>query len=93
MTKLCHVCHVGEAIGVASTIMPYSCAYCRECCLRFAQPMEVFECLWDDVGTSFEMLADGMDQLETYSDGRYQTYREWATRRAGEVYNGRTCNE
>jgi hypothetical protein len=86
----CGVCHTGRAIGVASTVMPYSCAYCVECCKRFAQPLFVFECFWTDVGTDFARLADGVDQLETYDGGRYQTYREWAARRAGadQLYNG-----
>jgi hypothetical protein len=93
--KKCDVCRTGQAIGVASTIMPYSCAYCKECCLRFAQPLIVFECFWEDVGTDFARLREGIaDELETYDCGRYQTYREWATRRAGHAqYNGRTSIE
>jgi hypothetical protein len=92
--KKCDVCRTGQAIGVASTVMPYSCAYCVECCKRFAQPLIVFECFWEDVGTDFGRLIDGGDKLETYDSGRYQTYREWATNRAGgTVYNGRSAQE
>lgn len=88
----CDVCQIGKAIGVASTIMPYSCAYCRECATRHAQPLIVFECWWEDIGNKFEKFQEGIvDQFETFDCGRYMTYREWATRRAGggdERFNG-----
>jgi hypothetical protein len=76
----CEICN-GRAIGVACTIMPYSVAYCAECCRRFAQPAVVFETFYDDVGTDFERLADGIADLETFSGGKYITYRQWAQAR------------
>jgi hypothetical protein len=77
----CDVCGVNPPIGVASTIMPYSCAYCPECAKRFAQPMIVFECFWDDFGADFGKMREGLEQLETFQDGKYLTYKDWAERR------------
>jgi len=78
----CEICG-GPPIGVASTIMPYSCAYCVECCQRFAQPMIVFECFFDDFGADFKKMRDGLDQLETWDhkNAKYITYREYANQR------------
>lgn len=76
----CDVCGNPEPIGVASTIMPYSCAFCKTCAEKGAQPLIVFECIYDDVGTDFNSLVQGIaDQLVTYHFGRYITYKEWAT--------------
>lgn len=78
----CEVCQINPAIGVASTIMPYSCAYCVECAKRFAQPAIVFECFFEDIGIDFDKLQDGFaDELETFKDGRYISYRDWAMER------------
>ena len=81
MTDLgkCEVCGINPAIGVASTSMPYSCAYCVECAKRGADPEVVFVCMYDDVGTDFSKLVEGYaDAVITFKDGRYMTYREWA---------------
>jgi hypothetical protein len=77
---LCDVCKTNQAIGVASTSMPLSVAYCTECAARGADPEVVFHCWFDDVGTDFAKLREGVpDQATTFKDGRYVTYREWAT--------------
>lgn len=86
----CEVCGVQPPIGVASTIMPYSCAYCRECAGRFAQPLIVFETLFHDFGTRYEQLNstvgdNAADELETYQDGAYISYRQWATQHQEQV--------
>lgn len=79
----CDVCNVGDAIGVASTMMPYSCAYCKECAERNAQPLIVFECYYEDFGTKFELLHEGMvDAMVCFVDGAYVSYRDWATKKA-----------
>lgn len=76
----CEVCFVNEPIGVAGTVLPYSCAYCVECLRNDAQPLVVFETLYDDFGTRFDEMLEGMaDELVTFADGGYQSYREWAT--------------
>ena len=80
--KKCDVCNVNPPIGVASTVMPYSCAYCVECAKRFAQPDIVFACFWDDFGTDFDKMNPAYLELETFKDGRYISYREWALGRA-----------
>jgi hypothetical protein len=81
----CEVCEVNEPIGVASTIMPYSCAYCAECAQRFAQPKIVFECFFEDFGTNFDQMRDDYADLETFHHKKYISYREWAKWRAGQI--------
>ena len=78
--ELCDVCHVDPPIGVASTMIPYSCAYCRQCLLWNAQPDVVFETWYDDFGTDFRMIE--ADHIVTFQDGAYVTYRQWALRKA-----------
>lgn len=74
----CDVCNVGEAVGVASTLMPYSCAYCVECLRRGAQPEIVF-LNWHDAsnGDLGKLNPEVVDQIVTYHEGQYKTYREW----------------
>lgn len=79
---ICAVCAINEAIGVASTVMPYSCAYCVECARRFAQPMLVFEHFFEEYGTRFDELAPWVPELEAFIDGRYVSYRDYANARA-----------
>lgn len=75
----CEVCNTCDPIGVASTVMPYSCAYCVECARRFAQPQIVFECFYDDFGAD---VCGEYAELETFHEGKYITYRQWAEWRA-----------
>lgn len=81
----CEVCYVNEPIGVASTVMPYSCAYCVECARRFAQPKIVFECFYQDFGTDFDKIHPEYHDLETYHDGKYVSYSVWAIWRKAQV--------
>jgi hypothetical protein len=69
----CDVCGRPSAIGVASTMLPYSCAYCLECAGRDAQPELVCESL-PHPSQMHEGLADF---VTTYKNGKYITYREW----------------
>lgn len=85
MAKLgnCDVCNERPAIGVASTSMPMSVAFCQECAAQGADPAIVFVCMFDDCGIDFDKMADGVpDGMTTWKDGRFVTYREWATERA-----------
>jgi hypothetical protein len=79
----CEICEVNEPIGVASTVMPYSCAYCVECARRFAQPKVVFECFFEDFGTNYQLIDDHYLDLVTYHNGKYINYREWLCGRRG----------
>lgn len=73
---LCEVCGTGAAIGVASTSIPYSCAYCVECAQHGADPEWVLEHLLNEVaGGDPTKLAPG---LITYKDGKYISFEEWA---------------
>jgi len=75
----CDVCNrPGEehkAIGVASTSVPYSCAFCAECAARGADPELVFEHWYDVIGEPENHRCP--DDSVTFRDGRYMTYREW----------------
>jgi hypothetical protein len=80
---LCEICRVNEPLGVACTIMPYSCAYCRECAKRFAQPRVVFEYFFEEFGTDLSRFEDpSYAELETFHDGKYVDYRTWVAWRA-----------
>lgn len=81
MLGKCDVCGVNDAIGVASTHVPMSVAFCAECARRGADPESVFEFWYGDFGTRFDEMS-APDQFTTYKNGRYMTYREWATEKA-----------
>lgn len=81
----CEVCEVNAPIGVASTVMPYSCAYCIECLRQFAQPRIVFECFFEDFGTAFDTMNPDYTELVTFHNGKYIAYTEWAKWREGQV--------
>jgi hypothetical protein len=77
----CDVCGVNPPVGVASTIIPYSCAYCVECLKRDAQPEIVFSVLLDDAGKGLDPIdIETMfpDNLVTFKNGKYMTMAEWA---------------
>lgn len=80
----CDVCNKNPAIGVASTSVPYSCAYCKECASRSADPEMVFIFWADDIAPDDHRSPD---QSVTYKDGQYMTYREWYAK-YGEQYRG-----
>lgn len=81
----CEVCLVSEPIGVACTVMPYSCAYCVECARRHAQPRIVFECFYEDFGTDFDQMDPHNVALETFLEGKYVDYRTWTTWRNSQI--------
>lgn len=70
----CDVCKVNSPIGVASTAIPLSVAYCKECAQRNAQPLDVF-ILWEEDIPPKDHRAP--DDFVTYADGKYITYRRW----------------
>ena len=75
--KLCDVCHQKEPIGVASTSMPMSVAYCVECARQHADPEIVFETMY--MGNEDKEVNPEMgNQFITFKDGKYITYTEWA---------------
>jgi hypothetical protein len=74
----CDVCGVNPPIGVASTIIPYSCAYCKECAERNAQPEIVFLAILDDIKEAGRSSEDVDDAIITFKNGRYMSFKEWA---------------
>jgi hypothetical protein len=73
----CEMC--GQpAIGVASTSVPYSAAYCRECASRGCDPLWIFHYWYDDVSTDGEGMADWVIECATsYMDGKYISWPEF----------------
>lgn len=74
----CDVCHTNDAIGVASTSQPFSCAYCGDCAAHGADPEWIFQFLLADVANGDpSQIREG---LTTWRDGAYLTFHEWAER-------------
>jgi len=73
---LCDVCHKNKPIGVASTSMPLSVAYCIECANRDADPEIVFETMYMG-NEDQEVNPEVGDHYLTFKDGEYITYTEW----------------
>jgi hypothetical protein len=73
----CDVC--GQpALGVASSCVgAISWAFCRECINQQAEPEFSFFYLYDDVSHDGEGLAEWVECLRTFKDGRYWTWKEW----------------
>lgn len=73
----CEVC--GEpAVGVASSIMPISHAYCRKCLTENAEPIFIFRYHYDEVSTDGEGLAPWFtENVKSYMDGKYITWQEY----------------
>jgi hypothetical protein len=69
----CDVCHINKPIGVASTSIPLSVAYCEKCAIEGADPESVFEYFYE--------MAHGPDEIRpelvTFKDGKYIAYKEW----------------
>ena len=80
LDNTCDVCHRGPMIGVACTSIPYSCAFCRECAQRGADPEMVFQFWAEDIPPDGHASPD---HSCTYKDGEYMTYREWYTKYHG----------
>jgi hypothetical protein len=74
----CDVCQVNPPIGVASTHIPYSCAYCVECLKRHADPESVFEVILQETKDANLTADDVMEGLVTYKNGGYISFKEWA---------------
>jgi hypothetical protein len=70
----CDVCGIKPPIGVASTAIPLSVAYCVECARRGAQPLCVF-LMWEEEIPPEDHAAP--DQFFTFDNGNYISYRKW----------------
>lgn len=75
LNGLCDVCGVEKPIGVASTSIPYSCAYCPKCAAMGADPEAVFEYILKQAGGHADRVRLG---LTTFKDGRYIDFHSWA---------------
>jgi hypothetical protein len=69
----CDVCHLRVPIGVASTSIPLSVAYCVECAQAGADPESVF-LFWEEEGHKPSDLRPG---FKTWKDGKFISYRRW----------------
>lgn len=70
----CDICNREPMIGVASTSVPFSCAFCLECAQRGADPEFVFVFWAEDIPPDEHAAPD---DCVTWKDGGYMTYREW----------------
>ncbi len=77
MTNMkCDVCQVGDAIGVASTSLPFSCAYCVTCAQHGADPEWMMNYyLFDVANGDPDMIKAGV--IHTFKDGQYMSFHEW----------------
>ena len=83
----CDVCNTNKPIGVASTAIPLSVAYCAECAKRHAQPLCVFLMWEEDIPPKDHACPDHM---VTYENGKYITYRKWFNKRKQSNGSGAT---
>jgi len=70
----CDVCEIRLAIGVASTSIPYSCAFCFECARASADPEWIFYWFLEDIGRP-SLVREG---LVTWSNGKFISFHDWA---------------
>lgn len=70
-----------QAVGVASSCIPMSFAYCKKCLLNHAEPEFIFAYHYDDVSNDGKGLADWFTQgVKIFKDGEYwnwNRYVEW----------------
>src|SRR5678815_26833 len=90
MTALDNVCDVcrrkKDWVGVhSSSLGPMSFASCMECLTKYAEMEGNFHYLYDCVGTKGEGLADWVQELITWKDGKYMTWPEWVAWRRDPV--------
>jgi hypothetical protein len=77
----CDVCGRPGAVGVASTAIPYSCAYCVPCLQVNAQPDIVFETIWEGSDGDNTQIHPAYLELVTWKDGKYIDYPTWSAER------------
>lgn len=88
---ICEVCRTNQAIGVACTSQPYSCAYCLECAKQGADPEWIFEYLLEDVAYGDpNKIREG---LVTYVHGKYLSFHQWVEVRKGIKHDQEADNE
>jgi hypothetical protein len=75
----CDVCGIRQAIGVASTSIPFSCAFCACCASYGAEPELVFEYWFEELGPPSNHRCPGLSL--TWKDGQYWTYTAWYEQR------------
>lgn len=69
----CDVCNLRDAIGVASTSVPFSCAYCAECATAGADP----EIVMVYFAQEHEAGCGDFSTAVTWYVDRFITFDEW----------------
>ena len=79
LDNVCDVCHrkVDKVYVHSSGLVPMSFASCRECLTNYVEMEGTFHYLYDCVGNKGEGLAEGVECLVTWKDGKYMTWKEW----------------
>jgi hypothetical protein len=74
----CEICCREVAVGVASTIIPYSAAFGRRCLRASAQPRWIVDTLLEENGGIRGCNRWFLDHVKVFMpDGRYLTVREY----------------
>lgn len=77
----CDVCGK-TSVGVASSSLgPVSWAFCAECAHKPAEPVCMFEYLFDDVSDNGEGLREEMNAFHTFIDDKYVSWPEYVEMR------------
>ena len=76
----CSVCRERDAIGVASTAIPLSVAYCGKCAQKNAQPECVFVYWEEEIPPKDHRAPDLMVTYDPETK-KYISYRKWYNRR------------
>lgn len=77
----CDVCSK-PSIGVASSSLgAVSWAFCQECANKPAEPLCMFEYMFDDVSDYGDGLRPEMNSFYTFKDGRYISWPEYVAER------------
>lgn len=66
------------AVGVCSTIVPYSAAFCRACLENHAQPAWIMEFVYEEqLGKDLSNAADWLGDITVFVEGKYVPFREY----------------
>lgn len=79
LDNVCDVCQrkVPKVWVHASSVVPMSFASCADCLNNYAEMEGTFHYLYDMVGTKGEGIAEWVNELSTWKDGMYLSWKEW----------------
>jgi hypothetical protein len=66
-----------EAVGVCSTVVPYSTAFCEECIFHFAQPLPIIDFILITTNLDYNRLIEYHKDITAYIDGKYIPIKQY----------------